>query len=290
MAREATVRVLVTGGSGFLGRQIVAALRGHGAEVCAPARHDADLLSAAGRHTAVAAARAGVLVHAAWITRPGAYWHSAENVDWVAASIDLARRFAASGGRRIVFIGTCAEYDWSRPGRTPWHETRRCRPHTPYGAAKLLAWTALARLGLPAANARLFWPVGPHEHPDRLLPSLVRAVRTGVPIATGPATLTRDLIDVRDAGEAVALVALGRARGVVNIGSGRAVSLGELAAALGAGALLRPGSRKLPPGEPLRLLPDTTRLLRATGFAPRIPLQQTIADALAHGPAQDRAA
>jgi nucleoside-diphosphate-sugar epimerase len=284
------VRVLVTGGSGFLGRQIVAALRAQGAEVCAPARQEADLLSDAGRRVAVGAARAELLVHAAWITRPGAYWHSTGNVDWVTASIDLARRFAAAGGRRIVFAGTCAEYDWSCPGGAPWPESRPCRPHTPYGAAKLLAWTALCRLGIPAANARLFWPVGPHEHPDRLLPSLVRAALTGHPVATGPAALTRDLIDVRDAAEAVARVALGTVRGVVNIGSGRAVRLGDLAAAVGGAARLGVGARSLPPGEPLCLLPDISRLRRATGFTPRIPLHQTIADAFTHWQAQGRAA
>lgn len=286
------MRVLVTGGSGFLGRQIVAALRAHGAEVIAPDRRAADLLNPAVRHRTVAAARAELLVHAAWVTRPDEYWHSAVNLDWVAASIDLARRFAAAGGRRAVLIGSCAEYDWMHPAPAPWPESHPCRPRTPYGAAKLLAWTVLARTGLSAANARVFWPVGRGEHPDRLLPSLIRAARTGHPLATGPATLTRDLIDVRDAGAAVALLALSSVEGAVNIGADRPVSLGALAAAVAgpASPLVRHGARTLPAGEPLCLLPDTALLRRSTGFQPRLTLADTIADMLAQHRAQDCAA
>lgn len=286
------MRVLVTGGSGFLGRQIVAALRALGAEAVAPARTAADLLTAIGRRNAVSAAQADILVHAAWVTEHGAYWHSAENLDWVVASIDLARLFAAAGGRRVVFVGTCAEYDWASVTNAPLDEQHPCRPHTPYGAAKLLAWTLIARSGLAAANARVFWPVGPHEHPARLLPSLVRAVLTGRPIETGPAALVRDLIDVRDAGAAVAALALSDIEGPVNIGAGRPMSLGALVGTV-AGHGVRPvrlGARPLRPGEPLCLLPATTRLREATRFVPRIAPEQTIADAFAHWRAQERAA
>lgn len=191
-----------------------------------------------------------------------------------------------------MFVGSCAEYDWSGADGTPWPETRACLPHTPYGAAKLLAWTVLAHGGLSAANARLFWPVGPHEHPDRLLPGLIRAALTGQPIATGPAALTRDLIDVRDAGRAIATVALSEIEGAVNVGGGVAVSLGDLAAAIADGGPLpaRFGARPLPPGEPLVLRPDVTRLRTALSFAPRFPLDRTLADTLAHWRGQAEAA
>ena len=276
------MRVLVTGGTGFVGRQVVAALRALGAAVAAPTRPDADLLTLPGRHAAIAAAeQAEILVHAAWLTRPGAYWHSPANLDWVAATLDLARLFAAAGGRRFVQVGSCAEYDWFGGDAAPWPETRACRPHTQYGSAKLLAWTVLSHGPLSAANARLFSPIGPGEHPARLLPSLIRAAVAGETLATGPAALTRDLIDVRDAGQAIAELALSAVRGPVNIGSGRPVTLGTLAAAVGARQVAF-GARPLPPGEPLTLLPDTTLLWRELGFRPRVPLDQTIADAVAH--------
>lgn len=272
----------VTGGGGFIGRHVLAALRGLGAETVAETAPRADLLDAGARCRAVRHARADVLVHAAWITRHGAFWTAPENLDWCGATLDLVRRFAAGGGRRVVLVGTCAEYDWTRTARTGWRETRACRPASLYGAAKLAAWigsAAFAReAGLTAAAARLFAPVGPGESPQRLLPSLLRAASGGTALATGPADLTRDFIDVRDAGDAVARIALGDVQGPVNVGSGRGVSLGELARRIG--APVRHASRP-PRDEPLWMVADTTRLRRATGFAPRFTLDATIADSAA---------
>ncbi len=201
--------------------------------------------------------------------------------------MDLMRAFRSAGGRRFVLVGSCAEYDWSRPTRRPWRESRACRPQTLYGAAKLASWTMLAAFarqsGLSAATARVFVPVGPHESPARLLPSLIRAALTGTEIATGPADLTRDFTDVRDVGEAIARVALAAIDGTVNIGAGRPVSLGELVRRVpGASAVARLGARKLRPGEPLWMVPDGNRLRRATGFAPRYSLEDTVDDTLAY--------
>jgi len=279
------VRVLVTGGSGFVGRQIVAALAGLGADVVAPR---VDLLHADARLALVAQSRAETLIHAAWVTRHGTFWDADENMDWMAATLALLRAFAAGGGRRFVLVGTCAEYDWSRPTRTPWRETRATRPASLYGAAKLATWIAAAAFaacaGLSAAHARLFQPVGRHEAPGRLLPSLIAATQGGADMRLGPADLTRDLIDVRDAGEAIARLALSGSEGPTNIGTGRPVSLGELVRRVAGPSShrVRLGSRAARLGEPLWMVADPARLRRATGFVPRYSLDETIADAVAH--------
>lgn len=274
----------VTGGTGFVGRQIVAALQRAGADIAAPP--PADLLDPRARRVAVAHAKASILIHAAWFTRPGAYWTAPENLDWCAATLDLVRLFAASGGRRIVLTGSCAEYDWTRPARTAWRETKPCRPATVYGAAKLAAWIAVAAFArqsaMSAATARVFTPVGRHEAPERLLPCLIRAARAGVLLDTGPAGMTRDFIDVRDAGEAIAQLALSGAEGPFNVGSGRAVSIGELARLVaGDQPLIHPTARPKRLGEPSWMVADIARLRRATGYAPRYTLEDTVADAVA---------
>lgn len=282
----ADTRVLVTGGSGFVGRQVVAALHRLGADVADVAGPRPDLLTPDGRAHLLERATADTLVHAAWVTNPGTYWTSEANLDWIAATLALAKAFRAAGGRRFVLVGSCAEYDWARPTRSAWRESRACRPRTAYGAAKLLAWTALVayakRSGLSVANARVFVPVGRHEATCRLLPSLIRAVRTGTEIATGPADLTRDFFDVRDAGEAIARLALSDVRGPVNVGARRPVSLGHLVHLVpGADKVARLGGRPARSGEPLWMVPDSRRLRRAIGFAPRFSLDATIADAIA---------
>lgn len=116
-----TGRVLVTGATGFVGRHAVPALLARGFEVhgvgrgVGPNQHAADLLAAEDRRALIARVRPSHLLHLAWDAEPGRYWTSEANLDWVAASLDLARLFAAAGGRRFVGIGTCAEYAWGRP-------------------------------------------------------------------------------------------------------------------------------------------------------------------------------
>ncbi|MBN9511168.1 MAG: NAD(P)-dependent oxidoreductase, partial [Alphaproteobacteria bacterium] len=94
----------------------------------------------------------------------------------------------------------------------------------------------------------------------------------------------RDLLDVRDAGAALAGLALASVQGVVNVGSGVPVRLDALAEAVaGAGApLVRLGARPLRVGEPLVMVADPARLIAATGVTPRYSLAETIADARAH--------
>lgn len=53
------------------------------------------------------------LLHLAWDTTPGLYWHSTSNVQWVRATLSLIDAFKAAGGRRFVGVGTCAEYNFT---------------------------------------------------------------------------------------------------------------------------------------------------------------------------------
>src|SRR5215813_7085503 len=118
-------RVLVTGATGFVGRQCLAPLSKDGWEihatslkgsvVDAPASvnwHEIDLLNADRVAGLLAEVRPTHLIHFAWHAVPGDYWTSQENFRWVQASLVLFRVFASCGGRRAVVAGSCAEYDW----------------------------------------------------------------------------------------------------------------------------------------------------------------------------------
>ena len=116
-------RVLVTGGSGFIGRQVLTALMANGAEVHASSRaghapgtgitwHRADVLDARSLNALVSDVRPEILLHLAWFATPPDYWRSPVNLRWTAASLELAQAFVAAGGRRFVGAGTCAEYQW----------------------------------------------------------------------------------------------------------------------------------------------------------------------------------
>lgn len=286
-------RVLVTGASGFVGRQAVPALREAGFEVLTPARRDADLLDPAAARRLVLEVEPEYLLHLAWDVTPGKYWESPGNRLWVETTRALARAFGEAGGRRFVGAGTCAEYDWTSgdglcvPGATP------LKPATLYGVCKDAARAALeeeaAAGGFSAAWGRIFHLYGPHEHPLRFVPSVAAALLEGRPAKASSGVQIRDFLHVRDAGRAFAALLAADVAGAVNIGSGRAETLAFVARTLarlaGRPELLRLGDLPSAPNDPLRLVPDLSAL-RVIGFSPRFELEDGLADALAWRRAQ----
>src|SRR5581483_9823238 len=186
--------VLITGAAGFVGRHCLPPLARRDYVVHAAGRrppagragahwHAADLLDPGQVADLLAEVRPTHLLHLAWVTTPGAYWASPDNLAWLAASLHLVRQFAACGGRRVVVAGTCAEYDWGygycAEGKTP------LAPATLYGKCKDALRSVLegfaAAADLSTAWGRLFYLYGPHEHPDRFVASVIRRLLAGEP-------------------------------------------------------------------------------------------------------------
>ncbi|MEU1016230.1 NAD(P)-dependent oxidoreductase [Streptomyces sp. NPDC005898] len=146
---------------------------------------------------------------------------------------------AAAPTARLVHLGSAAEYGPSGVGERATEDTP-ARPLTPYGATKLAGTLAVLDTPLDATVLRITDPVGPGAPPDglpgRLTAELSRALtRTPHgPVRVGVLSAHRDFVDVRDVAQAVALaLALpGRLPRLLNIGSGRAVPVRDLARAL----------------------------------------------------------
>ena len=159
------------------GHEVHAIARRRGSDTPGVTWHEADLLDGP---DVLGEVRPEVLVHLAWYTEHGKFWTAMDNVRWVEASLALLRAFAASGGRRAVMAGTCAEYEWSRKIYT---EVAPKRPTTLYGTAKhglhVLASAIAAQAGFSLAWGRLFFLYGPQESPERFVPSLVMPMLLG---------------------------------------------------------------------------------------------------------------
>ncbi|MFZ0423166.1 MAG: NAD(P)-dependent oxidoreductase [Xanthobacteraceae bacterium] len=290
--------VLVTGASGFLGGSIVAALAGRGYAIHGCSRsgadvssttisHSIDLLNPPAVQDLIARVRPSHLVMAAWTTKHGDYWFDPKNEDWVRASNVLARSFYQEGGSRLVFVGSCAEYDWSDPvlARHPISEQdARGQPLSEYGRAKRRSAEQLAeiaaRQGGQFAEARLFFPIGPGEDPGRFIPTIITAILCEKVANLGPANQVRDLIDVRDAGAAIVMLLDGEVTGPVNIGTGVSHCLSDVARRLGE-MMGRPdligiGAIKARANDPPMLVAKTSRLLVDVGFRPRYSLDATL--------------
>lgn len=266
-------RILVTGATGFVGRALVDALAGR-AVVLTPQLHGkrVDLVDPAERAAFIAGTDADILIHLAWVTKHGSFWGSEANLAWEQASVDLFRRFQEAGGRRIVGVGSCAEYDWTT-GADRFAEDAPLAPHTLYGATKVRACEALRDMANAAGTSwawgRVFFSFGPGEPAGRLIPLILRSAAEGSDLGIGPADTFRDFCHVAHVGRALAALALSDAQGAVNVGSGHATSfedLAEIANRIAGRTVIRPGARALGPGEPRLLVADQKRLSDDVGF------------------------
>jgi nucleoside-diphosphate-sugar epimerase len=292
------MRILVTGASGFIGRQVLSALSGTGVAVAAVSRrrrvptpscrwHEADLLAPGVAGDLIGHIRPTHVLHLAWCVEHGRFWTDPANLDFAGATFALARACAKQRIARFVATGTCYEYDWPADGNCS-EATTALAGHSLYDISKDACRRALARFfaleAIEFAWARLFFLYGPHETASRLVASLARALVRGEPAPCSPGRAIRDFIDVRDAGQALAALTLSSATGPVNIASGQAVAVADVARTLGRLAgrpdLVRLGALPDRPGEPPRIVADVSRLRHEMSFEAARSLEAGLADAL----------
>lgn len=307
-------RVLVSGAGGFIGRWSVPALLRSGYEVHAVlsgnanrdapeqlrgARvHFADLLNESAATALMSEVQPTHLLHFAWIATPGLYWSSAENFRWLAASEHLLRCFRTHGGRRVMMAGSCAEYDWSRvevcddllsPLADDAAAGHAPAGLSPYAACKIALQTNLADFGrserVSTAWGRIFFQFGPHEHPDRLVPSVITNLLLNREAPCTHGRQIRSFLHVADVGAAFAAVLASDLQGPVNIGSEESIALADLVDRIGRQIgrpdLLRLGARPAAPGEPPILVPDVHRLHCEAGWQPSFTLDAALSDTIA---------
>jgi len=266
------MRIFLTGASGFVGRQIARALIALGYDVLAFTRGVGDFLSPAERGTALADARAEIVVHAAWYVEHGAFWQADVNRRWREESIRFIDEAKRAGVARFVGLGTCYEYAWPREGLCDERRTPLAT-HTPYDEAKSETRAYLAAresAGFSTAWARLFFLYGEGEGANRLAPSVARALLRGEKFRCSSGPLLRDFLDVREAGAAIAALALSEVRGPVNIASGAPLSLGAFACMigeeLGCPERVLTGARSDRPSEPPAIFAAVERLRNEVGY------------------------
>ncbi|TFF21817.1 NAD(P)-dependent oxidoreductase [Jiella endophytica] len=249
MSRPTTLRkrVLLTGATGFVGRQIHRALMADGHEVRALLRTGSagrlaapaaiveidDVFAPIAQTLAAAFEGIDTLVHAAWSVEPGQYLESEENLACLSGSLALARAAVSAGVGHIVGLGTCFEYALPADRLTI---ASPLAPTTLYATTKLALFATLERY-LAARNvrfswARLFYLHGESEHPSRLVPYLRRCLASGERAKLSSGTQLRDFLDVAEAGRMIASIVETEQAGAINICSGRAVTLRAFAEAI----------------------------------------------------------
>lgn len=285
------MRIVLTGATGFVGRHCIPLLAANDYEIHALSSravgrdtatvrwHRVDLTSPGAVSDLMARVEATHLLHLAWYTEPRKYWNSLENLRWVQASLCLLQEFAQNGGQRVVMAGTCAEYDW-RYGYCSEAVTPLA-PSSLYGIAKhsvqLLASAFSELTGLSMIWGRVFYLFGPHEHPKRLLPYVIRSISHGQPARCSRGDQLRDFLYVEDAADAFVTLLKSEITGPINIASGNPVPLGQVicttARLLGRPGLVELGAVSAGRHEPRFLVADVGRLRDELQWHPQFDLE-----------------
>ena len=303
------MRVLVTGGAGYIGSGVVEELlasghravvydnlyKGHRDAVHPAAEFvHADLLDAKALHAAISGADA--VVHLAAhslvgesVQEPAKYYRNN-----VVAGLALADAMREHGVRWLVFSSTAAVY--GEPAKQPIEETDPTAPTNPYGETKLAFENALrwysAAYGLRSISLRYFNAAGAtarcrerHEPETHLVPVVLQAAAGRIPevtifgadYPTPDGTCVRDYIHVSDLARAhlLALQALaaGHAGGSYNLGCGGSgysvMQVIEVARSV-SGRDIRVRIGPRRPGDPAVLVASSQRIMRDLGWRPRL--------------------
>ncbi|MGB8644778.1 MAG: GDP-mannose 4,6-dehydratase [Anaerolineae bacterium] len=221
-------------------------------------------------------------------------WSTMENN--IRAQVNLLHVLAQQrSAARILIIGSNEEYGRVQPDELPITEQTPLRPDSPYGVSKIaqdfLALQYYISHHLYTVRARPFNHIGPRQN-DRFVASdfakQVAEIEAGLrePVMrVGNLESKRDFTDVRDMVRAYALALdKGQAGEVYNIGSGQAHSIRELldyyrSLTTVSIRVEQDAARSRPSDTPVTVC-DATKFRQQTGWAPRIPFEQTLRDTL----------
>jgi GDP-L-fucose synthase len=290
-------RVLVTGGNGFLGRQVVKRLEAAGALVTAPRHDDFDLRTREGVDGALAEARPELVVHLAAVVggiganreNPGRFFY-----DNAIMGIQLMEAARLANVTKYVQVGTVCSYPKFTP--VPFREEDLWNGYpeeanAPYGLAKkMLLVQAQAYRQQYGFNAIYLIPVnlyGPGDNFDpgssHVIPALIKkcvdATEAGAEAIDvwGTGSASREFLYVEDAANGIVLAAERYDGGEpVNLGIGSEIKIRELVGLIarltGFSGEIRWDPSK-PDGQPRRAI-DTRRAREWFGFTAGTPFEE----------------
>lgn len=270
--------ILITGATGFVGRQVTRALSKENVRLTLVVRktekcnkllsynpevqlvETQNIFAESSQWWASNLKDVDVVIHLAWHVVPEEYQESSKNFDCLVGSLNLAKAVLDSAVSKFVGVGTCAEYK-PQPDRklVPGDPLE---PTTLYAAAKTSLFYCLREAFKNSSTqfswCRLFYLYGEGEDERRLVPYITNRLMKNEEVGLTSGRQVRDFIDVRQAGEQIAEISIRDAGGVYNICTGVGVSVKDLAEGIAARVnkqhLLKFGVRPDNPFDPVYMV------------------------------------
>lgn len=279
------MKAFVTGHAGFIGTHLAKLVGGAGGS----RRTGFDILDPASVRAAFEREKPDVVYHLAGEASTGRAAETPEatlrlNVEGTLNVLEAVRRVCPAA--RVVTFTSAAVYGDSADELT---EQTPLAPASPYGVSKACVHFLGHAYGvthkLAVVEARLFNAIGPGQGPGFVVADLcAQLAKDPAKIRLREVEARRDFIDVRDAAKAIQWIGEKGAPGeVYHVSTGRATSIREIL-----DALLKLMPRRVEvevagtPSGVRTSFASFEKLRRASGWTPQIPLEKSVADALAY--------
>ena len=231
--------IYITGGTGFIGRNLVPLLlsQGHNCYVITrnflsftqSALHylKCDLMNCDAFGDLFKVAKPDLLIHLAWDVKSQDFSSCAVNQLWLDKSIQLCKSFFISGGAKVIVAGTCFEYDLSR--KVVLTENSSCVPTSLYGKCKDYLHKSLYELCKQYSTSlvwtRIFYPYGKGEEQRKIISYVVNKLKNDQLVNIKTPYDVIDYMHVTDISRALALLANLNISGTYKICSGKGVQI-----------------------------------------------------------------
>lgn len=283
-------KILLTGATGLIGKELIKPLLENGYEIFAISRKPipnsntitwlaGDLFDTQFIQSCCKKAQADILVHLAWKVT-GDYANSNENFSFLAGSISLLQEFQQHGGKQVFFCGSYFEYDFTQPKLTEQS------PLAPEKMVYTFCKNELRKIAekfcrqnaMDFCYGRIFNVFGHNEERNRLTRQILDNLFADKEVIIKSGPLQKDYMYSREIASAITEVLKSNIQGTINICTGKPIAIKDIALTI---------ARKLHKehlvkfqndfgSQPLCIYGDNTRLLTETAYTPRYSFEQAI--------------
>ena len=286
-------RILLTGVTGLIGKEVIKPLFDLGFEISALTIDEVNpdngvnwikcnMFDEKSVRDAVERVKPTHLLNFAWATT-GDYLTNPINFEFVKAGLNLIKYFKEFGGKRAVYVGTCFEYKFKDE---PLKEDGERNPQTLYAKCKDALHNMVeeyCRLNdISFGYGRIYYVYGRKENEKRLTAHIIKSLREDKEVNIVNGDFVRDYMYAKDIAGAFAKLVASDVQGSVNICTGKGISLKEyaltIAKKLGKENLVNINYENL--NQPMFIVGDASRLINEVGYKVQYSFSEAIDEIL----------